>query len=294
MNEARRVVDFAESHEAIFVVGMERGGTSILQQTLSSAPDLVSWQGEFETFAFDKPGTLRSADALPMTKMFLGPGEEFEDYRRWFESLSDWPDVWIPARRLVSAYFYYASEKLRNGARVLEKTPRHALSLDLILRFFPKSKVVGILRHPFGVVESYQKRLRREKEQGRDPAGYAWLDRTPRQIVAHVDRIATALVDGQRKHPQQVMRVTYEETLRDPEFVFGMIGAFCGIDGVVVNTRKKAEETGGADVDPLLRAGGIVTGNSYESHIPLAEKLALVRAYPDVFEATTGLAAMRG
>ena len=45
----------------------------------------------------------------------------------------------------------------------------------------------------------------------------------------------------------------------------------------------------GNKADPLLVAGGIVTGNRFESSLSLAEKLDLAASFPLLFEIAAGL-----
>jgi hypothetical protein len=288
--ETKRVVDFAASHNPVFVVGMERGGTSILQKTLATAPEFSMWNGEYETFVFDDPIRAISDDARDMTRAYLGGDEPFRKFQAWFATLEGWPAAWKLNRRVATGYFYFASQFAKDGARILEKTPRHALSLQLMMRFFPKARIIGILRHPFGVVESYRGRLKREQEMGKTPENYSWLDRTPDQILAHIDKIARAVTEAVETHPGQVMSVSYEEVMRDPELVFHLIGEFCDLPGIVVKTTRAVPKKGKmSGSDPLLRSGGIVTGNSYRTSLSLEDRVALVRKFPDLFERTTGL-----
>lgn len=285
----QEIRSFAEEHKPVFVVGMERGGTSILTKTLASAPCFGSFKGGQETFAFDKPEAMLERSPQMMTKVYLGGGKEWNEFCTWYDGLADWPEDWMEQRRMVTAYFYYASQVANDGARVIEKTPRHVFQVPRIKRFFPNARIIAILRNPLGVIESYKKRLDREMSIGTKPEYYNWLDRTPNQICAHIDKIADAAYKAKENFPNAVMLTSYEETLRDPELVFRLIGDFAEIDGIKVNAVDKAPEGDLAKSDPLLQAGGIVQGNAFETSLDIEERMALVKSYPKLFARTTGM-----
>lgn len=267
---------------------MERGGTSIINQTLSTAPEFRGARGNLETFIFDDPMAVLGDDVRDMTREYLGGPDALEEFRAWFDSLTGWPEAWMEPRRIVSAYFYYVWQHT-GSARILEKTPRHAFKLPLLVRFFPKCRIVGIHRHPLGVVDSYRKRLAREKALNLPPESYEWLDRTPQQICGHIQKIAVAMDEGLQKFPDHMMVVSYEELLRDPELTIGAICRFCNIEGAKVAVKSKASTSKKSGSDPLLEAGGIVTGNQFDSDLTLAEKLELFEQFPALFTIAAGM-----
>lgn len=287
MTSVQSVVDFAATHSPVFVVGMERGGTSIVYQTLATAPVFASLRGDQETFIFDDPAAVMAPGVRSMTAEYIGGAENLKEFRAWYEGLSGWPDSWMPPRRIVSAYFYFVCEK-GLAQRIIEKTPRHAFKIDFIKRCFPKSRIIGTHRHPFGVVESYRSRLAREIALGAPPESYAWLNRTPKQICAHIDKISAALRQGLEKYPGSMIVISYEELLRDPAFVFSVLTDFCQLEGVTVKVSdgKSVKKSGS---DPLLKADGVVTTNEFRSKLTVEEKKELLREFPQLFEFTSGI-----
>ena len=291
MTSVESIIDFSLSHEPVFIVGMERGGTSIIYQTLSTASVFSGFKGEQETFIFDSPETVMTAAARDMTRSYIGGEASLEEYRRWFGNLTGWPENWMLPRRIATSYFYFVHQKGLT-ARIIEKTPRHALKLDLMMRCFPKARIIGVHRHPLGIIESYRSRLAREIELGLSATSYAWLDRTPDQICAHIEKIAISMTVGLQKYPRNMMVISYEELLRDPEFSVGAMSAFTGLQDVTVQV-KTENSAKAKSADPLLRAGGIVTGNEFSSQLSLADKLGLLARYPDLFAIAAGIKTSR-
>lgn len=288
---AAAVVDFAATHAPVFVVGMERGGTSVLVRTLATAAGFNPQVAPFETFVFDNPPALLGPQVVPTAQGYLGGATAYAGFRAWFDRLSGWPADWRPPRRAVSAFFYYAWATGRTE-RILEKTPRHALKLGMMVRCFPNCRIVGVHRHPFGVIGSYRRRLARERALGASADSTEWLDRSPARICQHIDTVARALDEGLTKFPKHLTLVSYDALLRDPAFVIAAVADFCGIDGVEV----RLAEAGARDTDardPLLNAGGIVTSNTGGADLPMEEKLKLLTAFPDLFRLTSGVARAR-
>lgn len=289
MNDAERIRAFSESHSPVFIVGMERGGTSILCQTLATAPCFGDVKSYLETFVFDDPESILSPSPRDMTVEYLGGPEHLRKFRAWFAGIEGWPEPWQQPRRIVTAYFYYVSQVLNDNARIIEKTPRHVFSIPMIRRFFPKCRIVGILRNPFGVIESYRKRLEREIRLGHSPADYGWLDKTPEQICAHIQKITDATLHGAREFPNHMMMISYDELLRDPELVFGLVSDFCNIEGVALEVQEEMPELDATNVDPLLQTKKIIRGNEFKSSIKIETRKALVRHFPELFLRSSGV-----
>ncbi len=276
------IVEFAQSHPAVFIVGMERGGTSILCRTLSTASCFSELTSKFETFVFDAPERVLSDSPRDMTVQYLGGTAQFAEFRDWFGGLSGWPDEWGRPRRIASAYLFFAH--VVNGRhRIIEKTPRHVFALDFIIRCFPKARIVGAIRHPFGVIESYRGRLKREIELGRPRESYEWLDREPGQICMHLTKICDALYQAKGRYGEKIVITSYDEMLRDPELVFALLADFIGVSDLKfeVNDSDVAETASSAD--PLLESGKIQRGNTIKTSLTLAERVKLVQSFPALF-----------
>jgi len=136
---ARPVAPSAEGPVPVFIVGMPRSGTSLLEQVLATLPDVhgageITWLGE----------TLASA------------GEGDAGYR-FPESLAAWPDDALAAlgRRHV--------ERLRalapTATHVVDKLPDNFMHLGLIHLMLPGARIVHAMRDPMDSCFSCYSRL---------------------------------------------------------------------------------------------------------------------------------------
>lgn len=289
MHSVDQVVEFTQHHRPVFVVGMERGGTSIVYKTLAGSPAFGGLKSIAETFAFADSASLLRDDARDMSRQYLGGEAHFQAFREWFGGLSGWPEPWQLPRQTVTSYFYYASQVARKGVRVIEKTPRHSFNVDFMLRCFPKAQIVGILRNPFGVIESYTKRLAREKKLGNPPESWAWLDRSPQQICMHIEKVAAAVMKAKETYKNRVVVLTYEELLRDPDLMVQLLCDWVGIEPVPIDTAEDGEKIKSKTSDPLINQNKIVKGNFTQSSLPTEERIKLVRQYPDLFARCGGI-----
>lgn len=129
-----------DGKKLVFIVGSPRGGTTWLQNLVSQAP-FVSTTTETHIFS----GYLRSASAnwsqLKMRPIGLSSVLTEDEFFDWYGGL---PRVWL--QRL--------SEQKPDARIFLEKTPRHSAFGSEILRVFPDSYFIHVIRDPRSVVSS--------------------------------------------------------------------------------------------------------------------------------------------
>lgn len=174
-----------EDPRPLFVVGLPRSGTTLVDRILSSHSGIGS-HGESSDFALalmQLAGPCASKDELLQRSLALDP------------------------RALGAAYV----ERLRGvaGARVVDKTPANFLYLGLIARALPHARIVYVRRQPMDVCYAIYKTLFRmaypfSYDLG-DLARY-WLafDRLMRHWQAVLP-------------PQQLLTVDYERLVAQPE-----------------------------------------------------------------------------
>ena len=108
------------------------------------------------------------------------------------------------------------------GARAMgDKLPNYSLQLDAYARV-PELRCVVIYRHVFGVVRSYIKQIRGEWK------GVASLSRlsTPEAIAAQWAGSVRQLM----RHREQVLSLSYESLLADPETELARLGTWLQLD----------------------------------------------------------------
>jgi hypothetical protein len=137
--------------------------------------------------------------------------------------------------------FFFVSQELTGGKRILEKTPNHHMFLDIIFRIFPKAKVIHCHRDPVYVISSIRKRLKKEKEAGRPEESYRWL---ARDIAFYVDKYKSAqrnFTSASEKYPERVALAVYERITSNPEAEIKKLCLFAGVrfeEGMVTGKGK--------------------------------------------------------
>ncbi len=111
-------VETAAADEAapVFVTGLPRSGTTLLDRMLAAHPDIQ---------------VLEELEALYMAETALAEGAGPDEARRVY---------WDFVKRHID---------LRPDAAIVDKNPMHVMHLDILPRLFPRARVVYVLRHPY-------------------------------------------------------------------------------------------------------------------------------------------------
>jgi hypothetical protein len=187
----------------IFIVGPARSGTSWLQTVLAEHPNVasppetglfVAFIGPMERFWRQHRAQLDAARAegTRMNVQGMATVVTSDDMLCWYR------DLYRKARARVLA------EK-PGATRLLEKTPDHALYLDLIWRVVPDARVVFLVRDPRATVRSML-------QASSEPWGH-WAPTTVEGAAGRWLRN----VQGPLKHRDdpRVLTVRYEDLRRD-------------------------------------------------------------------------------
>ncbi|MBL1218301.1 MAG: sulfotransferase family protein [Planctomycetes bacterium] len=121
-----------DSPMPIFIVGMPRSGTSLVEQILASHPD-VHGAGELEDFA----------------RLAIGLGTRYNlptPYPACVRSLTD-----EQANELAAHHLARLSDISNASPRVTDKLPHNFSHIGLISRLFPGAKIIHCVRHPVDV-----------------------------------------------------------------------------------------------------------------------------------------------
>ena len=117
------------SEVPVFIVGMPRSGTTLVEQIISSHPDVYG-AGELEWFACATdalPGFLQSSLPYPQCISMLTKSTAFE---------------------LASKYLRYIRSLAGGEHRITDKTPGNFVLLGLIHALFPNARVIHCKRDP--------------------------------------------------------------------------------------------------------------------------------------------------
>jgi Tfp pilus assembly protein PilF len=193
--------DAAEGRVPVFIVGMHRSGTTLLEQLLDASPE-VRGVGELNDF----PAALRHvADhyckgPLDRTIVQRAASIDFAALGRRYMDGMAW--------RLGGERFF------------TDKQPANFLNAGFICRALPEAKILHLVRDP---VETCFSNLR-ELYSGINEHSYDQLELADyflqyRRLMAH----------WHAAFPGRILDVSYAELTRDPEATMRIVAAHCGI-----------------------------------------------------------------
>lgn len=189
-----------DSDRPIFVLGMPRSGTTLVEQILASHDDVVDGAelNLFRTATMDLGG-YAPAD---VTRMAFRPDAE---------------DVWT---RFGAAYLHLLDERFGPTGRVVDKTLNHTRFVGLIRHVLPNARFIWLRRDPGDVALSC---FRSHFASGLD---WTWSLADIGRHLADEDRLHahwTALF------PDAILTVPYEELVADPKTWIQRMLSHCGL-----------------------------------------------------------------
>ena len=250
--------------DPIFVVGMPRAGSTLIEQILSSH-SLVE-------------GTMELPNLLKIAKSLSDKKAQSDDSR--------YPDVLLP---MEVAEFHRLGEQYLAETRIhrrsdkplfIDKMPNNCLHVGLIHLLFPRAKIVDARRHPlacgFSVFKQHFARGQ-SFSYGLSDIGRYYRDYV--ELMAHVDDVL----------PGRVHRVIYERMVDDTEAEVRGLLAYCGLPFEATCLRfyenERAVKTASAQQvrKPIFR-DGVDHWRNFEPWLdPLKSALGpVLRQYPAV------------
>lgn len=189
----------------ILVVGAPRSGTTLVQRTLLADPRCCGGQESHFFVSFGQ--VLRDFDR----KRAMERAHGLACYWRRDDLVARIRALWSETMSGVVA----ASP---GAGLLIEKTPDHALWLDVIAEVLPDARVVHVVRDSRAVCASLL-------AASRAPWGRAWAPRS----AAAAARIWRAHVDAAERCTLPVHRVHFEELEREPLAVLRGLWSFAGL-----------------------------------------------------------------
>jgi Sulfotransferase family len=240
---------WAVTARPVFICGLERSGTSILQVSMSRHPDLFAVKDVYETFIFLRPRSPMADPVPPMTQAYLQGRANVDKFREFCAGLpTDRP--MLTEVDAIRAFFFFAAHFVYDGKQPLEKTPGHVRKLPRIFEVFPNAKVIVCTRDPASIVSSYRKRLQKEQALGKGPDEWGWLDRTVEQLMGHFDGVSKMVVEARERWNEQIFIAPYDWLTDDPQQAFRQICEFAKLP--FSEAVLKPKEVPGRKVDEML------------------------------------------
>lgn len=235
------------TRKPVFVVGLPRSGTSLIEQMLASHP------------------SVHGAGELPFIERIqlrmTGKGTLEDGYRALTKADS---------REL--ARFYIAELERRGGAalRVIDKMPQNFETVGLIALLFPNAAIIHTVRDPLdNCLSLYTTQFNERHGYNADLATLARYYRAYRKLMDHWRSVL----------PDRVFDLRYEAVVADPEPELRRVLAHIGLDwdpGVLdfARTSRVVRTPSRWDVVRPLYTGSVGRWRRYEKHLrPLIEGL---------------------
>lgn len=217
----------------VFVVGMPRTGTTLLESMLDAHPD-VAGVGELETVR-------DLAVAIPR---WAGRGQSYLE-------LIDDIATWTP--RVGKAYLDHIDRLAPGAQRVVDKMPNNALHLGLIGMALPKARIIWCERDSDDVALScFQQSF---------GAGLPWAT-SLQGIRAWQRGLERLRVHWESVLDQPILRLRYEDMVSEPEVQARRVAEYLDIEFVPemldFHTRRRNVKTASWDqVDKALHRGRV-------------------------------------
>jgi len=190
--------------DPIFIVGLPRAGSTLVEQILSSHP-LVE-------------GTMELPDIIDMARS-LGGGRARGEASKYPEVLAD-----LSADRLRALGDQYIAntriQRKTDAPFFIDKMPNNFAHIGLIRLILPQAKIIDARRHPIGCCFSgFKQHFARGQHftYGLEDIGRYYRDYV--ELMAHVDAVL----------PGRVHRVIYEAMVDDTENEVRRLLDYCGL-----------------------------------------------------------------
>ncbi|MCA1653003.1 MAG: sulfotransferase [Sphingomicrobium sp.] len=185
----------APAPDPVFVLGMPRAGSTLVEQILSSHP-AVEGTGELP----DLPALARTTERYPASLASLTAEDR---------------------RQLGEEYLRRAAvQRQSDRPRFIDKLPNNWLFVPFILAVLPNATIIDIRRHPVGCcLANYRQHFARGQAFAYDLTDLGTYYRDYVRLMAHIDAVA----------PGRVHRVIYERLVDDTEAEVRALLAACGL-----------------------------------------------------------------
>jgi tetratricopeptide (TPR) repeat protein len=252
----------APAHDPIFIVGLPRSGSTLIEQILSCHSSVE--------------GTMELPDILTIAGALAGKRKPDEEprYPKILASLS--PQA---CRDLGEEYLRETRiQRKTPKRRFIDKMPNNFLHIGLIQLILPNAKIIDARRHPMACCfSSFKQHFAEGHRYSYTLAELGRFYREYVELMAHFDRVT----------PGKVHRVIYESMIEDTETQVRRLLAYCGLPfesaclRFYENNRPVRTPSSQQVRRPIYR-DGVEHWRNYEGWLqPLKDALgAVLEAYP--------------
>jgi len=193
------------NQEAIFIVGMPRTGTTLVERILSQHSE-VTTAGELEYFSSLVKKMSETSTQRILDKETIEAAQHIN-----FEELGK---AYIEKTRVLTG----------TTAKFIDKMPLNILYVGFIMQALPKAKIICLDRNPLDTIMSNYRQLFSANSYNYN---YAYDLKTTTQYYVEFKRLADFWSE---KHPNNFYQINYQALVNEPEVEAKQLIAFCGLD----------------------------------------------------------------
>ena len=232
-----------ETELPVFIVGMPRSGTTLVEQILCSHPRIFG--------AGELPDIPRMAEYLPM---LLNTQEKYPACVTRIDNQT----VQTMARR----YLDHVSQMAGGAVRVIDKLPGNHQHLGFICTMYPRARIIHCCRDPLDTCVSCYCQQFEHLPFTTSLEDIALTYRLYAQLMAHWRDVL----------PAQLFQVRYEELVENQEAVSRALLAFCGMEWddrclVFHETQRAIQTASGVQVRQPMYRSSIGRWKRYEKYL---------------------------
>jgi len=186
----------------VFIVGLPRSGSTLVEQILSSHSqvDATSELDEIISIARELSNSALPAQQYPMSMQSLSADE---------------------SRNLAKRYLEYAGQYRQQAPCFLDKAPRNFHHIGLIKTLFPKAKIIDIRRNPMASGWSVYKQFFADSflfSYDLETIGNYYADYL--ELMNHWHAVL----------PEQILTISYEDLIEDLPATTASMLEYCGLE----------------------------------------------------------------
>jgi tetratricopeptide (TPR) repeat protein len=232
--------------DPIFVVGLPRSGSTLLEQILASHSQV--------------DGTKELVNILAIVRRLSGKIRR-TDVSRYPQALTELSAE--KRRELGEEYLERAAIQRDSAPYFIDKAPNNFLHIGLINMILPNAKIIDARRHPMGACFSGYSQLFAKGQSftyGLNNVGRYYCDYV--KIMDHWDEVL----------PNKILRVQYEDVVNDTEVQVRRILDYCGLPFEQAclefyKTDRAVRTPSSEQVRQPIYKGGLDMWRNYEMHL---------------------------